>query len=73
MHEYDVNAYLRKKRKRQHMKDAVLIALFFINLVLCGVSILIIDSEMLIPAIVGLCSSLYLLAFSYANTPRGDE
>ena len=72
MHEYDVNAYLRKKRKRQHMKDMVLIALFFINLVLCGVSILMIDSELLIPAIVGACASLYLFAFAYANS-RGDE
>lgn len=77
MHEYDVNEYMRMKRKklrrRQRMKNRVLIALFFISIVLCFVSVLIIDSATLIPSIVGLCSAVYLLAFSYANTPRGDE
>ena len=73
MHEYDVNAYLKKKRKRQQLKDKVLVALFFINIVLVFSSILFLDSRSWIPSIVCACGSLYLLAFTYANTPRGDE
>lgn len=73
MHEYDVNEYLKKKRKKQKFKDMVLIVLFIINAVWVFGSILIIDSITLIPTIVCCCSVIYLLAFSYANTPRGDE
>jgi hypothetical protein len=73
VHEYDVNEYLRKKRKKQQLKDKVLIALFFINVFLFCVSVLTVDSDTLIPSIVGLCSVTYLLAFTYANVPRGDE
>lgn len=73
MHEYDVNEYLRKKRKRQQLKDKVLVALFIINIVLVFISILCLDSRSWIPTIVCGCGSLYLLAFTYANTPKGDE
>ena len=73
MCEYDVNEYLKKKRKRQQRKDKVLVALFIINVVLVFGSILVLDSRSWIPSIVCACGSLYLLAFSYANTPKEDE
>lgn len=73
MHEYDVNEYLKKKRKKQKIKDMVLIVLFIINIVLVFGSIVIIDSRSWIPTVVCGCGLLYLLAFTYANVPRGDE
>lgn len=73
MHEYDVNEYLKKKRKKQKVKDMILVVLFFINIALVFSSILFLDSRSWIPSIVCVCGSLYLLAFTYANTPKGDE
>lgn len=73
MHEYDVNEYLKKKRKKQKVKDMILVVLYFINIALVFISILFLDSRSWIPSIVCACGSLYLLTFTYANTPRGDE
>lgn len=72
MHEYDVNDYLKKKRKKQQLKDKLLIASLIVSVVLCGLSMMALDSVSWVPTIVCGCSLLYIAAFLYVNT-RGDE
>lgn len=72
MLDYDVNAYLKKKQKRQQMKDKALVALLVVNVIVFLVSAMCIDSMSLIPTFVCLCSVTYIAAFTYANT-RGNE
>lgn len=73
MHEYDVNAYLRKKRKKQQLKDKLLIASLCVSVALGVLSVIALDSRSWVPTIVCACSMIYLIAFTYANKPRGDE
>lgn len=73
MREYDVNEYLKKKRKRQRLKDKILTALFVISAVVVLLSVVIIDSDLWFPTITCGIALLYLFTFTYANTPRGDD
>lgn len=66
--EYDVNDYLKKKRKKQQLKDKLLIASLIVSVVLCGLSMMALDSVSWIPTIVCACSLLYIIAFTYVNT-----
>ncbi len=72
MHEYDVNDYLKKKRKKQQLKDKLLIASLCISIALFVLSMLALDSASWVPTIVCACSELYIAAFFYVNA-RGNE